>query len=188
MPYLSRDALEALGFASLGRNVKISDKASIYGAEQMHVGDNSRIDDFCVISGRVELGRNVYVGPFALVAGGTPGIVMEDFVTLSYHTQIFTQSDDYSGATMTNPTVPARYKTEVKEPVRLCRHSIVGAGAIVMPGVTLSDGTSVGAAALVRDTTEPWSIYAGVPARKLKDRKRDLLDLEALYLASEAGE
>lgn len=185
MAYLSEDALRGMGFAALGRNVKISDKAAIYGADQMRIGDNSRIDDFCVVSGKLEIGRNVYIGPFGLIAGGIPGIVLSDFTTLAYRVQIFSQSDDYSGATMTNSTVPKAYKAEIFAAVHLGRHSIVGAGAIIMPGVNLAEGTSVGAASLVLKSTEAWSIYVGNPARKLRARKRDLLQLEQEYLARE---
>lgn len=187
MAYFTRVELEQFGFAALGQNVKISDKTSIYGAEQIEIGDNSRIDDFCVVSGNIKIGRNVYIGPGALIAGGLPGIVFEDFVTLAYHVMVFTQSDDYSGRTMTNPTVPARYKIEIKEPVHLERHCILGAGSIVMPGVTLSEGTSLGAGTLVSRSTEPWGIYVGSPARRLRDRYRDLLELERRYLAEEGA-
>jgi acetyltransferase-like isoleucine patch superfamily enzyme len=185
MPYLTQTALEAMGFASLGRNVKISDKASIYGAGEMRIGDNSRIDDFCVVSGSVEMGRNVHVSPFCLLAGGTPGITLEDFTGLAYRVLVIAQSDDYSGATMTNPTVPGRYKAETRAPVRIGRHAIIGAGSIIVPGVVLAEGTAIGAGSLVLSSTEPWSIFAGTPARKLKDRRRDLLDLERDYLRSD---
>lgn len=76
-----------MGFARLGRNVKISDKASIYEAEKMEIGDNSRIDDFCVVSGKIVMGRNVHIAPLCLVAGGNPGITFEDFSGLAYHVQ-----------------------------------------------------------------------------------------------------
>lgn len=185
MPYLDREALEGLGFASLGQNVRISDRAAIYNAEQMEIGDNSRIDDFCVLSGRLTIGRNVYIGPGGLIAGGQPGIVFDDFVTLAYHVQVFSQSDDYSGQTMTNSTVPTAYKAEFKRAVHLGRHSILGAGSIVMPGVILAEGTALGAATLVLRSTEPWGIYVGNPARRLRERHRDLLELEAQYLAGE---
>ena len=185
MAYLDRAALEAMGFAHLGREVKISDKAAIYGANEMSIGDHSRIDDFCVVSGKVTIGRNVYIGPFGLIAGGIPGVVLEDFTTLAYRVQIFSQSDDYSGATLTNSTVPRAYKAEIFAAVRLGRHSIVGAGSTVMPGVTLAEGTSVGAASLVLASTAPWGIYVGAPARRLKDRRRDLLALERAYLEAE---
>ncbi|SFU12390.1 acyltransferase [Sedimentitalea nanhaiensis] len=185
MAYLSQKALEAMGFARLGRNVKISDKASIYEAEKMEIGDNSRIDDFCVVSGKIVMGRNVHIAPLCLVAGGNPGITFEDFSGLAYHVKVFSQSDDYSGATMTNPTVPSVYKAEVGKPVHLGRHCIVGAGAVLTPGVTLGEGTAVGALALVLKSTEPWTIYAGTPARRVKARSRDLLALERDYLGAE---
>lgn len=185
MAYLSQCELESMGFAALGRNVRISDRAAIHGASEMRIGDHSRIDDFCVISGRLDIGRNVHIAPFCLVAGGTPGVVLEDFSGLAYRVSVFAQSDDYSGASLTNPTVPLRYKKEIRASVRLGRHVIVGAGTIVCPGVHLADGTSVGAASLVLKSSSPWTILAGVPARVLKDRCRDLLELEADYLRTD---
>lgn len=185
MAYLTESQLRAMGFASLGAHVKISDKAAIYGAEQMQIGDHSRIDDFCVVSGRVTIGRNVHIAPFCLVAGGIPGITLDDFAGLAYRVCVFAQSDDYSGASMTNPTVPARYKAERHAAVQIGRHCIVGAGAVIAPGVVLGDGTAVGAASLVLHPTEAWTVWVGVPARKLKDRSRDLLTLERAYLSQD---
>ncbi len=187
MAYLTQDALKKMDFASLGKNVRISDKAAIYGADQMRIGDHSRIDDFCVVSGLVEIGRNVHVGPFCLVAGGTPGIRLEDFSGLAYRVTVFAQSDDYSGATMTNPTVPAWFKQEMRLPVRVGRHVIVGTGAIIAPGVELGDGSAVGAGSLVLKSCLPWSILAGMPARKIKERRQDLLQLEATYLTGDGS-
>lgn len=187
MSYLSDEELHELRFKKLGRNVKISDKAAIYNADQIEIGDNSRVDDFSTLSGRVKIGRNVMISALCHVAGGTPGVTMEDFSTLAYGVKIMSQSDDYSGATMTGPTVPAAYKNEIKAPTRLGRHAIVGTNAVIFAGVDVADGCSIGALSLVAKSTEPWGIYVGTPARRLKDRKRDLLDLEAEYLKSEAG-
>jgi len=174
-----------MGFKSIGSNVKISDKASIYNCDQIEIGDNSRIDDFCVISGKVRVGRNVHIAPFCLVAGGDQGIVFEDFSGLAYQVQVFTQSDDYSGETLTNPTVPEMYKKEFKKSVFIGKHSIVGAGSMVMPGVVLAEGTSIGAMSLIKKNTQSWSIYVGNPARKIKERSRNLLKLEEEYLNRE---
>jgi len=170
MGYYADSELDRMHFKSLGRNVKISTKASIYDAESISIGDNSRIDDFCVLSGRIEIGRYVHIAPFCLVAGGEKGICMEDFSGLSYHTQVFSQSDDYLGGTLTNPTVPDAYKNEKKAPVRLGRHVLVGAGSIVFPGVHVTEGCSVGAMSLVTEDTEPWGVYVGIPARRIRDR------------------
>jgi len=182
MAFLSDEQLVALGFKSLGKNVRISEKASIYNPENIEIGDNSRIDDFCVISGRVEIGRNVHIAVFCNVAGGENGVFLADFSGLAYGCHVFSQSDDYSGKSLTNPTVPDKYKVEAKAAVHLERHVIIGACSIILPGVTIAEGTSVGAMSMVTKTTLPWSVYFGIPAKKIKERHRDLLNLEKEYL------
>jgi len=182
MAFLSDESLASFGFNRLGVNVKISEKASIYNPELIEIGNHTRIDDFCVISGKVILGRNVHIAVFCNIAGGERGVTIEDFCGLAYGCHVFSQSDDYSGRTLTNPTVPDKYKIESKLPVHIKRHSIVGTCSLVLPGVTLEEGTSVYAKSMVTKSTEPWSIYFGVPAKKIKTRRRDLLHLESEYL------
>lgn len=182
MAYYTQEELGRMGFKYIGDNVKISDKASIYNHEKIEIGDNSRIDDFCIISGKIQLGKNVHIAPFCLVAGGEKGIIFEDFTGLAYHVQVFTQSDDYSGQTMTNPTIPEKYKNEFKKEVILKKHAIIGAGSMILPGVIIEEGTSIGAMSLVRKNTIPWSIYLGNPAKKLKSRSKNLLNLEEEYM------
>lgn len=184
MAYLTQKKLAELDFQYLGKNVKLSDKATFYNSEHIEIDDNSRVDDFCVLSGKIKIGRNVHITPMCLVAGGEKGIVFEDFTTIAYGVKVFTQSDDYSGETMTNSTVPKKYKKEYKKKVVLKKYSIVGAGSIVMPGVVLAKGTSIGAMSLVLKSTKSWGIYAGIPAKRISDRKKDLLNLARQYLES----
>jgi acetyltransferase-like isoleucine patch superfamily enzyme len=188
MPFLSQEQLISMEFKSLGNNVRISDKVSIYNTDRIEIGDNSRIDDFCVVSGKVSIGRNVHIAVFCNIAGGSEGVTLEDFSGLAYGCHVFSQSDDYTGRTLTNPTVPAIYKRETKKAVRIGRHCIVGTNSLIFPGVTLGEGCSVGAMSMVTKSTEEWSMYFGIPAKKLKDRKRDLLTLEQDYLNSEVVE
>jgi acetyltransferase-like isoleucine patch superfamily enzyme len=181
MTYLTEPQLKKMGFKFLGKNVKISDKASIYNSNNIEIGDYSRIDDFCIVSGNVRLGRFNHITPMCLIAGGEPGIYMEDFCTVAYGVKIFAQSDDYSGETMTNSLVNKKFKNEKFARVTLRKHVIIGAGSIVFPGVELAEGCSVGAMTLISKNTKPWGIYVGNPARRIKERKQDLLDLEALF-------
>lgn len=185
MAYLNAAQLSEMGFASLGRDVKISDKASVYNADQIEIGDFSRIDDFCVLSGRVTIGRNVHIAAQSLVSGGRAGAALEDFTGLAYGAKVIAQSDDYSGATLTNPTVPLAFKREIEAPVTIGRHSILGAGAIVLPGVSLGEGCSVGAGAVVISSVSAWTIVAGVPAKFIKNRDKGLLTHEQSYLAQD---
>src|SRR5690554_2504822 len=182
MGYLSESALEELNFKSLGRGVKISDKASIYNAELMELGDFSRIDDFCVLSGKVVLGRYCHVAPMCLIAGGQAGVELRDFCGLAYGVKVLAQSDDYSGESMVSPLVPAKYKRELFASVLLERQVIVGTNSVILPGVTVVEGCAIGAMTLVAKSTKPWGIYVGSPARWLKARKKDLNELENRFL------
>lgn len=185
MAFLPEQSLVEMGFKKLGSGVQISDKASIYTPEHIEIGDYTRIDDFCVLSGKITIGRNVHIAVFCNIAGGELGVCLEDFSGLAYGCHVFSQSDDYSGCTLTNPTVPDIYKKENKARVIIKRHSIIGTCSIITPGVTIEEGTSVGAMSMVTKTTEPWSIYFGIPAKKIKSRKRDLLILEQQYLQNQ---
>lgn len=183
MAFLNPEELSCIGFKHLGKNVKISNKASIYSPEKISIGDNSRIDDFCVLSEKITIGRNVHIAVFCNVAGGSLGITFDDFSGLAYSVNVFSQSDDYSGRTLTNPTVPEEFKDVTRGSVHIGRHVIIGAGSMVFPGVTIADGCSVGAMSLVNRSTQEWGIYSGIPAKRIKDRSRELLDLETKYLS-----
>lgn len=178
MAYLTAEQLEAIGFKKLGRSVRISDKASIYDADQIELDDHCRIDDFCIISGKVKIGKYCHVTPMCLIAGGKPGVEISDFCTLAYGVKIFSQSDDYSGQTMVNSLIPKKFKNELFAEVKLEKHVVVGAGATVFPGVTIAEGCAIGAMSLVSKSTKPWGIYVGSPAKLLKNRSKDLLLLE----------
>jgi acetyltransferase-like isoleucine patch superfamily enzyme len=182
MAYLTETELQLMGFSYLGENVKISDKASIYNCSDISIDDNTRIDDFCVVSGKIKLGKNIHLAPFVLLAGGDEGIEMEDFSGCAYHVQVFSQSDDYTGRSMTNPTLPSKYKRETKRAVNIGKHVIIGASSIIFPGVHLAEGCSVGALALVSKSTKPWGVYVGNPAKRVKERKKDLLKLEQQFI------
>jgi galactoside O-acetyltransferase len=187
MPYLTEHELRNLGLKHVGKHVRISDRASIYNAELISIGDYSRIDDFCVVSGKVTMGRNVHFSVFCNIAAGEPGITFEDFAGIAYGVQVFAQSDDYSGRWLTNPTVPDVYKRETKKPVRIGRHCLVGTSSVIMPGVDLAEGTAVGAMSMITKSTEEWSIYFGIPAKRIRARSRELLELEARYIADEVS-
>jgi galactoside O-acetyltransferase len=189
MPFLTDQQLQSMGFRGLGSHVQISDKAAIYGAERIELGDHSRIDDFCLLSaggGGIKIGRYVHIACYSSLVGAAT-IEMEDFSGLSSRVAIYSSSDDYSGKCLTNPTVPEQYKEVDSRPVILRKHVIVGAGAIILPGVEIGEGAAVGALSLVNRSCEPFGIYSGVPARFTKERSRALLDLEA-QLWSETGQ
>jgi galactoside O-acetyltransferase len=175
--------MEDLGLKEYGSNVRISRKSSIYDPDKVSIGHDVRIDDFTILSGQVKLGSFVHIAAYTAIYGQC-GVVMEDFSGLSARVLVYTVSDDFSGEGMTNPMVPMDYKRMVEGPVRLGRHSIVGAGSIIMPGVQIGEGAAVGAMSLVRENLDPWIIYCGIPCRAVKARRKGILELEKKLLTS----
>jgi len=184
--FMSDEDVARMGFAHVGRNVKLSTRASFYDTDRISIGDNSRIDDFCVLSGRVEVGRNVHIAVFCNVAGGRAGVRMDDFSALAYGCHVIAQSDDYSGNAMTGPTVPSKYKNETSARITIGKHALMGTNTVVLPGVTIHDGVSSGAGTLFIRSPEAWTIYVGSPARALGPRSQAILALERQYLADES--
>ena len=186
---LSREAVEALGFASVGQNVQISDRASFYGVNRITVGDNTRIDDFCVVSaglGGIYIGQHVHIAVYSSLIGAGK-ITLADFCNISSRVSIYSSSDDHSGATMTNPTVASEYTGVKHADVFLGRHVLVFGGSVVLPGVTLEEGVVIGALSLIKKDCEAFGIYVGNPARRIKDRKRDLLELEKRFTTNKVN-
>ncbi len=179
--FYSVDELNELGLASFGNNVLISSKASIYGAENISIGNNVRIDDFCILSGKIALGNYIHIAAYTALYGGSAGITIDDFSNISSRICIYSVSDDYSGDKLTNPMVPEKYKNMINKPVHIKKHCIFGTGCTVLPGVTIEEGGSFGSMTLIKTNTEPWSIYVGIPAQKIKQRSKSLLELEKQF-------
>lgn len=183
----TREALERMGFATLGDDIQVSVLASFHGISRIALGHRVRIDDFCVLSagaGGISLGRHVHIAAFCSLVGAGK-ITMEDFSGLASRVSIYSSNDDYSGAFMTNPTVPATYTGVQHADVFCGRHVIVGTGSVILPGSTLEEGAAIGALSLVNRNCQAFGIYAGRPVRRLGDRKRQLLELEKRFLAAQ---
>jgi len=180
MAYLSESELKKIGFANLGENILISDKCSIYNPHLIAIGSHVRIDDFAVISPSMEpfsIGNYVHIATHCSLIGRA-AIEMKDFSGLSGRVSIYSSSDDYSGKFLTNPTVPDQFTNVFSAPVRLGRHVIVGAGTVILPGVTIGDGSAVSALALVKRDLPNEVIAGGNPCRTIKPRKKDWRDWE----------
>ena len=180
--FYKHDEVQKLGLKSVGNNVLISRKSSIYGASNIIIGDNVRIDDFCILSGKITIGSNIHIAAYSAVYGGDACVQIEDFANISSRVCVYAISDDYSGKTMTNPMIPDEFKNVTQKSVFIGRHVIIGSGSTVLPGLRLEEGTAVGAMSLINRSTKAWTIYAGIPAKELKQRSRDLLDLEKAFL------
>lgn len=173
--FYTENELKRLGIGKIGDNVLISKKASIYNAQDLKIGNNVRIDDFCILSGKITLGNYIHISAYtALFGGRKQGIIVEDYATISARCEIYALTDDYSGNSMTNPMVPEKYRNVYEARVRIEKYVIIGAGCTVLPGVTIGEGTAIGAMSLVNKEVDKWGIYVGIPCKKIRERSREL--------------
>jgi dTDP-4-amino-4,6-dideoxy-D-glucose acyltransferase len=178
--FYTEEELKAIGFKSVGHNVLISRKTSLYGVSRISIANNVRIDDYCVLSagkGGIEIGNYVHLAVYVSLQGDGK-ITLEDFVGLSSRTAVYTSNDDYFGSYLTNPTVPTEFTNVTSAPVVLHKHVLVGSGSVILPGVTLRTGCAVGALSLVNRDCKEFMIYSGNPAKAILIRNRNLLELE----------
>lgn len=169
-------------FKSLGKGCNISDWARFYNACKISIGDNVRIDDFCVISGNVEIGNHVHIA-CGVYLFGKAGIKIEDFAQLSVRTCILSQTDDFSGMYLPAPVFPDKYRGPLKSGlVTLSKHVTIGANSTIMPGVFIGEGVAIGAYSFVKKDCIPWSTYMGIPAKRVGERKKGMLELEKQFL------
>ncbi|MBY2920104.1 acyltransferase [Rhizobium leguminosarum] len=180
--------LRSLPFRHLGSNVKIKRTAGLFFVENISIMDDARIDDFTIIVAsreHVEIGCNVHIASQCYISG-SDGFVMEDFSGLAPGVKIYTSSDDYTGERMTNPTLPRHLIGGPAGKVVLRKHVIIGSNSVVLPKVTIEEGSSVGSLSLVNKSLPAWGVYAGIPVRRLRDRSQNLLILEKELRASQA--
>lgn len=175
--FYTPEELNELGIKEFGENVHISRNAMIYHPEKLMLGSDVRIDDFSVISGNVKLNSFVHLSQFCGLYGDEAGIEIEEYTAVAAKCSIYAVSDDYVGGSIPTPMVPMKYKTMIQKSVHIGKYCILGANTVILPGVTVGEGTTVGAMSLCNRNLEEWSVYAGIPAKRLKDRDKKILDL-----------
>ena len=175
--YLTSAALSSMPFKSLGHDVMIHERVTLVCIENISIGSHVRIDPDVILlaTGPLTIGCYTHIAPASLLPP-KQGFEMKNFANIAHGSRIYTINDDYSGEHLMGPTIPADLLKLSLGAVLLEEHANVGAGAVVLPGVTLAEGSVLGALSLIGRSTEPWIMYGGVPAKPLKVRRRDVIE------------
>lgn len=182
MSFYTDEELNNFGFKSIGTGCKISKKTSFYGISNILIGNNTRIDDFCIISA----GKSIKIGNFVHISAnvsmfGKGEIIIGDYASISGKVSIYSSTDDYSGEYMTNPCV-GEYDNKLinvySNDIYIGKHVIIGTGSVVLPNAWIVDGVSIGCLSMINKRIDKIGIYAGIPAKFIKDKKLNFLELE----------
>ena len=155
--------------------------------EHLIVGEDSIIDDFCYISTRLTVGRGTHIASGCSIAGGAKfHCRIGDFCSLSSGVKIWCTSDDFVNdiVTIVPEGLGPLKRHVISGDVIFDDCTAAGANTVVMPGNHVPEGTVIGALSFVpaRFPFEPWTVYAGVPIRRINDRNREAVQAQAAAL------
>ena len=168
-----------------GNDVIVSPQVDIKHADLIEIGNHVAIDSFFVCSTKLKIKDYVHLGPLISIIGGRDAYCeIGNFSGMAAGCRIVCASDEYQGAGIINPFIPKQYRDNVTNlPVILEDFVTLATNVIVMPGVRLGQGSVVAAGSIVTKNTQPWTIYAGSPARPIHTREKDIM----LQYAQELG-
>jgi len=154
-----------------GVGVEIYEPTIILRPGQIELDDYCRVDSFVKIEGGlgVTVGRYVHIASFCHVNIGGGLVEIGDYAALASGAKIIAGSNRPSGLSMSAAS-PQERQVVNRSRVYIARYAFLGAGAIVLPGVTLNEGAVLGAGAVATRDIPEWEIWAGVPARKIGER------------------
>jgi galactoside O-acetyltransferase len=145
----------------LGKNVLIDVGVTITGPANVSIGDYCWIDSYCRIEamlGNVTLGKRIHLAAFTIIGAREP-VVLEDYVGVAAGAKIYSNSaTPLSSKRMSGPMIPERYKAFYSKPVIIRKDAIIGANAVILPGVEIGTGAVIGANATISKNVEPYSI------------------------------
>lgn len=143
--------------------------AKIIDEDNIKFGDPIIIDDFVFIGRHrtARIGSYVHIASFSSITGGGD-LEIGDFVGIASGSRIMTGSDSPYG--LFGPTIPDEFRDVKRGFVKISDHVFVGVGSIIFPDVTIGEGAVIGAGSIVRHDLDPWGVYMGIPAVKVKER------------------
>ena len=126
------------------------------------VGDGTQIRSRCTFTQpHVTFGERCWVN-FGVTFDASAPITVSDQVTIAYHVNIVTATHELGDST-------SRAGTPRAEPVQSQSGCWIGTGATILPGVTVGQGCMIAAGAVVVEDCAPNGLYAGAPARRVRE-------------------
>tara|TARA_B110000503_G_C7164453_1_gene421220 strand:- start:3602 stop:4132 length:531 start_codon:yes stop_codon:yes gene_type:complete len=160
-------------YKETGIDLFVAENAIIKQPQLVEFGNHVAIDIGVYLSTQAKIGNYVHIAPYVCVIGGEKAkLIMGDFSGIAAGSKIICGSDDFTKGMM-NPQVPLKYKKTKFTTVTIEDYACVGVNCVIMPGITISEGSVIGAGSVVTKDTEPWMIYVGSPARAVKSRNKE---------------
>lgn len=158
---------------TLDRDFFLDQSAVIKYPDICQFGKHIAIDHgfYCTVA--ADIADYVHIGPYVCVIGGRMAkLKVAEFCTIAAGTKIICSSDDpYGNGLFGPPSIPEQYRNPKHNgEVVIERFVSLGVNCVIMPGVTLAEGSAIAANTMIRKNTEPWTVYFGPLGKKLRRR------------------
>jgi len=157
-----------------GENVFIGHNTIFTNPSEVYLSDNVRIDPFCLITTGLNVGSNVQICSHAVLGGGAQQkITLGNWTFIGYGSKLFCASEDYSGAYGAVNEFWGDNKI-YRGDITFNDYSGVASDVMLMPGITLPLGCTIGAKSFVYKNDEliEWAVLIGNPLRLHKMRNK----------------
>jgi len=170
--FYSLKNLKNMGIKILGTNIQINKSVKMYNPTKLTLHNNVRIDDFTILAGygSITIKNYIHISSHCVFISGT-FIEINNYTCVSIGCKLIGANDDYSGNYMSNPTVPKNLTNVNRGFITIQEHCMIGCNSVIFPNVLIDTGSVIGASSLANKSTDKWTIYAGIPIKKIKDRK-----------------
>jgi len=156
-----------------GEDVYIGTTVRIRRPDLITIGDHVAIDAYTCITTNLVVGDYVHIGQLVTIIGGKDAsLKIGNFSNISAGVRFVCASDDFEN-TIGGPLIPSHMTNVDNRPIVLEGFNIVGSDTIILPGVTMAVGSTVGAGSIITKDTEPWTMYFGRPAVAIRKRNKD---------------
>ena len=163
-------------------NVKTFEYTKVIGIDNIKFGKNIIIDDFVLIYAKeeIKIGNYVHIANFTSITGGSC-LSIGDYAAISQGCRILTATDDFKTYGFGNSTISDKFRNIETAPIIISDYAMIGANSVILPGVTVGKGATVGANSVITKDLEPWGIYIGNKKIGTRDKK-EVLNNHQIFL------
>lgn len=157
-----------------GEDFYIHDDVALKHPSKATFGSHVAIDKGFYCTTQLKVGDYVHIGPYVNIIGSVGSkVVLEDFSFVALGSKLIAGSDDYTESNLMGPLIPDEYKKVLLTTIKFEKFSGCAVNCVIMPGITLAEGSLLLAGTVLTKNTKPWTIYAGSPARPIRKRDRE---------------
>lgn len=159
---------------SVGSDVYIHKIVEIRNPDMITIGSHVAIDFGFVITTGASIGDYIHIGPHVSAIGGVKAFLeLESLCSVAAGVRFICLGDEHLGKGIVGALIPEKYQDyRLGGKIAVEKFAALGTNVVVMPGLTVREGSVVGANSLLREDTEPWTIYAGSPAKSIGMRPK----------------